>query len=83
MSLRVCVYVGACVYTLAHVHTRPLFTAAANAVYVGHCFPWLLSLKIFFFLVFTARPGGQRCQVTPYVINVLLLLLLVGGAIAK
>ena len=30
--------------------------------------------------IFTARPKGQRCQVTPYVVNVVVV---VRGAIAK
>ena len=34
--------------------------------------------------LFTARPKAQRCQVTPYVVNVLVVVVLVGGgAIAK
>ena len=34
--------------------------------------------------LFTARPKAQRCHVTPYVVNVLVVVVLVGGgAIAK
>ena len=29
--------------------------------------------------IFTARPEAQRCQVTPYVVNVLVVVVLVGG----
>ena len=29
--------------------------------------------------LFTARPEAQRCQVTPYVVNVLVVVVLLGG----
>ena len=29
--------------------------------------------------VFTARPEAQRCQVTPYVVNVVLVVVVLGG----
>ena len=53
-------YAWACVYVYAHslcvyVHAceyLPLFTAAADAVYVGHLFPRLLSLKSIVFFLF-------------------------------
>ena len=60
LRMRVCVRMGVCICVCALsvcIRARvceylPLFTAAADAVYVGHLFPRLLSLKsIVFFLL--------------------------------
>ena len=43
--------------------------------------PLLLRNALLYFL--QRALAGQRCQVTPYVVNVVLLLVVGGGAIAK
>ena len=53
-----CVYAQACIRVRArmcvyvHAWEIPLFTAAADAVYIGHLFPRLLSLKSIVFFLF-------------------------------
>ena len=74
VCVRVCmhghVYVYArslCVYMHACVNTPPLFTAATDAVYVGHLFPRLLSLKsiVFFLFLFSLLRNGRNLGFFP------------------
>ena len=57
---RVCERARVCVYVHACVNIPPLFTAAANAVYVGHLFPRLLSLKSIVFFLFISGAAQIR-----------------------
>ena len=59
-------------------YSRSIFSAElifengqkVSATFVGHSIP----------LIFTARPKAQRCQVTPYVVNVAAVAAAAGGS---
>ena len=52
--------------TFIHIRSR---RECALSVHVKVCIP-RATRYIYIYRVFTARPEAQRCQVTPYVVNV-------------